>query len=154
MNAKRKEILLELLSKAITQKENSLKEKVAASHEIAQAGMGSHSINSERHVVETVAETAKKFVEELINLKLEIENSPSGLVTKIEPPCWLEVEYDRNPGTRNEFYFLSVPILLPGVKIISPNSPFGKAIIGKGIGNHIEYETAGSKVTGVIRNAE
>lgn len=154
MNAKRKEQLLELLSKAILQKQSSLKEKVAASQEIAQAGMGSHSINSERHVAETVAETAKKFADELIDLRAEIENSPNGLVTKIAPPCWLEIEYDHALGTRTAFYFLSVPILLPGTKIVSPNSPLGKALLGKGIGNRIEYEAAGKKVTGVIRNLE
>jgi transcription elongation GreA/GreB family factor len=154
MNAKRKEQLLNLLSQAISQKESSLKEKVAASHEIAQAGMGSHSINSERHVVETVAETAKKFVEELITLREEVENSPNILTTKIAPPCWVEIEYDSNRETRGEFFFLSVPILLPGIKIVSPNSPLGKQLLGKGIGNHIEYETTEKKVSGIIRNIE
>lgn len=154
MNAKRKEQLLDLLEKAVLQKQGSLKEKVAASQEIAQAGMGSHSINSERHVAETVAEAAKKFVEELLALKQEVINSPDGLVTNATAPCWVEIEYDHPRAGRGEFYFLSVPILLPGIKIISPNSPLGKAIAGKGIGNHIEYQSGEGKITGVIRNLE
>lgn len=154
MNAKRKEQLLDLLEKAVLQKQGSLREKVAASQEIAQAGMGSHSINSERHVAETVAETAKKFVDELLALKQEITNSPDGLVTKVATPCWIEIEYDHPVTARVGFYFLSVPILLSGVKIISLNSPLGKAIMGKGIGNHIEYQSSEGKITGVIRNLE
>lgn len=154
MNAKRKEELLGLVSKAILQKKESLKEKVAASQEIAQAGMGSHSINSERHVAETVSEMAKRLVEDLENLKLEIENTPLESATTVTSPCWLEVSF-REPIERiDQFFFLSTPVILNGAKVISQSSPLGQALLNKYPGNLISYEIAGVKHKAVVTRIE
>lgn len=129
--------LSERLKKEI-KKAGSFAEKAKESAmEIARAAALSPSQSGDRVHSENQAKiTAEAFIK-LKHLHDEIDKSLNKSVPeKIEPVCFVN----------GEFYFVTTPIYLPGIKLVSVESPLGRKLLGKKVGDKIKFQLSSFQV--------
>lgn len=83
-------------------------------------------------------------LEEIIKNAVVSEAKPAGVVAV---GCRVKVHVD---GQEEEYYLVGTPEADPKVKKISYESPLGKALIGKKVGDKVEMETPDGSVVYTI----
>jgi transcription elongation GreA/GreB family factor len=112
---------------------------LAASH--SAAGDVEHARNSANLSIQKVA-AVKKLAEEL-EKSLESE-----VPAYVKPVCFVSIKFEG--GNQKDLYFVENPVFLSGFNLISKDSPLGKSLLGKAIGESFSYDSGEQKFLGVI----
>ena len=154
MTEKRKNILLELLEREISEREKRLNSAQNTVQDYAKITMGSWSANGDRANAEAVARMIKESLHTAIGLKEEILKSETSRPQAVLPPCFVRLAYVQPEKKELEFYLVNTNIELPGVKTLTAGSPLGKSILNKNIGENFSYQIADKTVSGEIEAIE
>lgn len=112
--------------------ESADKVKVTLSHSLS-----GYSIAGEMFHAQNTQGMVNQYLERLKKLKSEVEKASDGVSEDVRPVCSVNVRYE--DGNILGFYFVKEAVSLPGYLLISVDSPFGKAIIGKKEGDMFKY---------------
>lgn len=111
-----------------------------AANEIARASANSPSQSGDREHSRNQAIITKEKLEKLEKLKDEINEALSKEIPiKVVGPCFVEVKY--SSGVTDSFYLVKNPSFLTNVKVVSSESPLGKALIGKHANEAFVFKT-------------
>ncbi len=122
--------LFERVDGEIKKAENFAQKTKEASIEVAKAASLSPSQSGDRVHSENQAKITQEAFAKLKHLHDEIKESLNKPVPeKVEPVCFVN----------GEFYFVTTPIYLQGIKLISVNSPLGQKLSGKKAGEKNNY---------------
>ena len=111
-----------------------------AANEIARASANSPSQSGDREHSRNQAIITKEKFEKLEKLKNEVKEALSKEVsTKVVIPCFVEVKY--SSGVTDSFYLVKNPTFLANAKIVSSESPLGKALLGKSANEPFAFKT-------------
>lgn len=135
MNKLRKEYLLKLINKEVAKAELAAQATAEAARQLKNA---SPYQAGDRYRSESSAQVARQYLERLKALRDEIVASPDKIYSKVKPVSFVELVYEN--GENAEFYYVKNVALLPGIMVISKNSPIGLAIFGKKQWDSFTYE--------------
>ncbi len=108
--------------------------------EIGKVGISTEKISAgDKYHSESAAELAQEFLLNLKRLRDEVENANDEKSATAAPVSYLELSYET--GERVKFYLVEKNALLPGILLITSNSPIGKAVKDKKEGDRFSYET-------------
>ena len=146
-------LLLQSLRKEVRKAgEFAVKTKESA-NEVAKSAAGSWSAAGDREHSRAQAVIVEENLNKIKRVVNEIEAFIGKSVPeKIEPVCFITLSYDS--GEEKEFYLVNNPIFLKGFNLISPKSPLGQSLVGKGVNEKFEYEIEGQKTSGRINSIE
>lgn len=132
-------LLLEFVDKEIGKLEIIVQRSLLSAQEIAKAAAASPSMSGDREHAVNQAVINEEKLNNLRALREEVLGSLGKQFPKAaKPACYISVE--STDGSRDEYYFLLKSAYLTGYKFISPESPFGQAILGKKEGDQFSYE--------------
>lgn len=134
-------ILLELIEKELEKAKRQAEQTHLSAIEIGRAAAASPSQSGDREHARNQALLTKENLERIELLYREVDNSLDESPVIVKPVCNVLVEYEDK--ARYDFYLVNQPVFLGDVKLVSLNSPLGRAISGKKIGNEFEV-TVGS----------
>lgn len=135
MTKSRKDELLRRINLELGKAEIST-EKTSAG--VKTFGKYSWSESGDKYHSESAAELAQEFWLNLKKLRDEVENANDEKSISATPVSYLEISY--NSSETAKFYLVNKSALLPGILLITPNSPIGKAVIGKKVGDDFSYK--------------
>ncbi len=135
MTKSRKNELLRLINIELGKAEIST-EKTSA--DVKTFGKYSWSESGDKYHSESAAELAQEFLANLRKLCEEVESVNDEKSDSASPVSYIEISYDS--GETAKFYLVNKNALLPGILLITPNSPIGKAVIGKKEKDGFSYE--------------
>ena len=98
----------------------------------------SRSAQGDRRYFENVADLAEGDLAELSTFKDELLAEPQKETKNVKPICFVELEYE--DGETSQFYFVNRGIRLPGLQLLTPNSPLGQSVVGKKQGEEFSYQ--------------
>jgi transcription elongation GreA/GreB family factor len=102
---------------------------------------------SDKYQAEDAAELTNKYFENLTKLLDEVKSASDSACETVTPVSFVEISY--KSGEKVKLYLVESSTLLPGVLLITPKSPIGRAIVGKKQGDNFSYEIVkeDSKIT-------
>jgi transcription elongation factor GreA len=121
--------------------------EIARQIEAARA-LGDLSENGDYHAAKDFQGKMEARIRQLqATLKTaEVVEPSAGVQETVAAGMVVEIRYDGDDDTER-FFVGSIEERQEGVDVISPGSPLGKALIGRGAGEKVEYEAPG----GVLR---
>ncbi len=134
MNKTRKSELLEKLNQEI-ERVRVLAEKSATAAKRAKGF--SRSMQGDRRYFEEADRITQESLANLMALKKEIEAASEEIVKIAQPVSFINLE-DENG--EDYFYLVNRPANLSGIQLLTPDSPLGKAILGKKEGEKFSYQ--------------
>jgi transcription elongation GreA/GreB family factor len=134
MNQTRKNELLEKIEQEL-ERFRGLAEKSAAAARRAKGF--SRSMQGDRRYFEEADRITQESLANLVALKKEIEAISSETAKTAQPISFITLE-DEN-GEDN-FYLVNRPANFSGIQLLTPDSPLGKAILGKKEGEKFSYQ--------------
>jgi transcription elongation GreA/GreB family factor len=135
MKVDRKQALL----KAIESQMESMRKAVQDARKLAASfSDATWSQSGERENYEIAAQLAEESLVKLQALRDEVKSTPNKKAMIAKPICFVELDY--GDGENEEFYFVHSTVTLPTVSLITPDSPVGRAIIGKKVGDTVVYK--------------
>lgn len=133
--------LLDLLEK-VRKIEKTSREAAVKSHHAANEASGglvaSYSLAGDVEHARNSANLSIGKAEKIKNLMEEIESSiRNGVPETTKPVCFLSIKYEG--GDKKDLYLVENPVLVAGFNLISSNSPLGKSLLGKAVGDSFSY---------------
>jgi transcription elongation GreA/GreB family factor len=137
MQEARKKEFLKKLNQEIKKARHLAKSRQKAAKEFASA---SRSQQGDRLYFEDANHMARGYLNRLLSLKKEVtDNQKTQKRPKtVKSVSFVTLEYQDKH--KNSFYFTSTGVTLPGLQLITPNSPLGKTIQGKKEGEKFSYQ--------------
>jgi len=155
MDQKKKRLLVVKLEKHLFRIEEDVKRARESLQFYSEQAMSSWSIAGERKCAETDLKLAMNLLEKSKELYQEITTCPLIKIDKISPPCFVTIEFNNDRGKKSSFYFLKTNLRIPGIKIISPSSSLGQAILNKEVTARFSYQaTDGQVISGIIKDIQ
>ena len=144
--------LLDLLEK-VKKIEKTSREAAVKSHHAANEASGglvaSYSAAGDVEHARNSANLSIGKAEKIKKLMEEIENSIGDDVPETaKPVCFLSVEYGE--GDKKDLYLVENPVIVAGFNLISSNSPLGKSLWGKAVGDSFLYTFGEQSFSGKI----
>ncbi|GEM_PF-6748660 len=136
--------------KELIEKELAMAKKFAATSDqdfkiSSQAAFASPSASGDRYFAETQADLNKQRLMALEGLLSEVRVCLDSVNPEvITVPC--HVVLADEAGVKYEYFLAKNQVLLAGIQIITPTSPLGASLVGKRIGETVEYPS-GEKST-------
>ncbi len=134
--------LLEKINSELVRLEEIAKKTREDANFIAQGALASPSASGDREHAQNQAMINLHRLGILKALKEEVEKGVGRY----------EVEY--NDGRQESFYLVKHPVILAGFKLISSQSPLGKAIVNKKKGQTFRYKVEKATIRGKIVTCE
>jgi len=154
MNQERKKVLLNRLGKYLVQSRENADRSQKTLQYYAEQALSSWSIAGERKHAETELKLTQGLLEKAQMIRREVTASSEASLVRVFPPCFVVIELEGNKKKENRFYFLEVGSQIPGLKMISPSSPLGQAILNKRVGEHFSCEVETATISGTIKKIE
>lgn len=149
----RKENLLKLINLEIGKVKLSTENSNTKASNIREYSL---PLIGDKYHAESTVELAQEYYQNLVKLREEINNCSDDVSKLASPVSYVELNY--KSGESINFYLVIKGALLPGVLIITSNSPIGKAVRGKKEGDSFSYQidTGGGKTehSGVVQKVE
>jgi transcription elongation GreA/GreB family factor len=98
----------------------------------------SRSQQGDRRYFEDADRLAQESLINLLALKNEIEAASNEPAKEAQPVAFITLEHEDNEI--DSFYFVNRAAGLSGVQLLTPDSPLGKAILGKRAGEKFSYQ--------------
>lgn len=57
-------------------------------------------------------------------------------------------------GQRKKFYLASTNVKLPGIQLVTPQSPLGATLVNKRVGQQVSYQVGETKIAATIISVE
>lgn len=136
----RKELrgLLEKIELEVKKARKRVENTHKSASEIARAAAKSPSQSGDRTHAEDQALITRNALVKLKLLKKEIETSLDKKdLSAIRVPSFIKVRY--KDGIEGEFYLVKSPANIIGIMFISAESPLGKVLIGKRLGDKFDF---------------
>jgi len=125
---------LNLLSSEI----QKVSESAQKTDEASKDKLSGFSAAGDKYHAKNASDLVKSYLQRLELLKKELTDAVSQISETAEPPCCLEMVYD--DGQTARFYLVKNAVSLPNLSFISPDSPIGKAVLGKKAGETFSYK--------------
>lgn len=135
MNQVKKEEILTVLNQEIKKAQGIAKKRRETAKEFKSA---SRSQQGDRRYFEDADLIAQSYLARLLELKEEITSTPNQSPEKVESVSYVAVKHE--DGETSSFYFVQRGINLPGLQLVTPESPLGKAVEGKREGVSFSYQ--------------
>ena len=149
MEAKTKENLLKLVKTEVKKAEKLALERRETAKNFRSA---SRSQQGDRRLFETAADLAESKYEELKLFKQELEQAGSQSEKTVVPFSLVIIKYPN--GQKSQLYFVTRRVQIPGLLLVTEQSPIGQAIHGKKANDNFSYQITKnnqpSSVTGKI----
>lgn len=153
MERKAIKILVDLLQPTIEKARLAAEQNRESANEMSKTANAATYAAGEREYTAQQAKITRENLEELEELGKGVAAAVGRPVpATVQPISLVTVEY--NGGETESFYFVSKSVYLNGVKLISPESPIGKAVADKSMGEGFEYEVGTERVRGKIARIE
>jgi hypothetical protein len=137
--------LKEELSKA----EISASELKKTANEASHGMAASYSVAGDVEHAKNTALLSLQKLEQLKKLNKEVtEALEKAMPVTASPACFLSIKFD--DGRTSDLYYVKNSAYIFGLNLISPDSIFGKAILGKSIGSNFSYSAGDKKYSGII----
>lgn len=153
MVRQRLEKLIKVLREDIKDFEVVAKSSRKAAQEVTGGVLTSYSAAGD---IEHATNAANLNEEKVNKMKLLLDELEEALELpipeKIEPVSFFWVKF--SDGNLGEFFLVDNPVYVEGFKIISKDSPIGKVVLGKKVGEGFEYEVDGGRTSGVVLGIE
>jgi len=128
--------LLKAIDKKVKVSEANLKENKVSADLTSKTAGASWSAAGEREYTAGQLEINQKVFDQIIKLQREIAKQvESEIPEKVETPCYVVIR--SNKGTNNIFIVKNVTSI-NGFNLVSSESPMGKALIGRKVGDTLE----------------
>jgi transcription elongation GreA/GreB family factor len=147
--ARQKMLLLKrILDKKIADFEKKVKISQQSALDVAKSASLSPSMSGDREHAEGQAVINKKLLEKIIKIRDEVDNSLD-LQTpdKIKPTCFVLVNLGDD---KKEFFLATNVVSIRKVNLLSADSPLGRAIVGKKVGDNFTLILGKNTVKGKI----
>ncbi len=95
-------------------------------------------MQGDRRYFEDADRIAQESLAILIALKKEVEATSEKPANRVQPVSFVTLEHEE--GEINRFYLVRKSASLTGVQLLTPDSPLGKAILGKKEGERFSYQ--------------
>ncbi len=153
MVRKRLEELVLVLKNSLVDAEAAAKSSRKAAQEVTGGVLTSYSAAGD---IEHATNAANLNEEKVSKMKLflaELEEALTFPVPQaVQPVCCFSVKFE--DGGSQDFILVNNPVYVEGFKIISKDSPIGKVVLGKRVGESFEYEVDGVRTSGVVFGIE
>lgn len=154
MDINRKQTLLALLGEILNRKKTHVDSTKEAARNYAEQAIESSSINAFRPNAEAAVDFAKQLLMDAEALHQELTKSSNSTPDQILAPCYVMIQYEKPTNKTIEVYFVGTNLKLPSLFLVTPKSPLGQAIVGKGVGDKILFSIGGEESSGVILKIE
>lgn len=148
MAKKRKQLLAlkKVLEKEIQDTQTSVDKTRQDAYEVAQSAAGSPSQSGDRFHANAQADIVEKRLEDMKLCLKEVDiASGTDIPKKVTKTCYVELEIEG--GVQHNIFVLNNTATISiEAKIVSVESPLGKAIIGKETNQKFEYDPSGIHV--------
>lgn len=134
MDLKRKQIIASILEKKIKEAQTRAGKTLKTAKIFRRA---SRSQQGDRLYFQNAASLAEDHLIDLIELKKELASASSQPLPVAQPVSFITIEDDN--GETSSFYFVQKGVQLPGLPLLTPESPLGKSIYGKKPGEKFSY---------------
>ncbi len=141
--------LQNVLDEELKKAEKSAFETRRSANEVSGGMAASYSVAGDAEHANNSALLSQGKLTQLKKLQEEIENSLNKDISEeVESPCFISVKFQ--DGSQKDFYLVNNPVYLSGLNLISPDSPIGKAMLGKTKGLTFSYELNNQVFSGEI----
>lgn len=124
-----------------------------AANEASRGLSASYSAAGDVEHARNSANLSIQKAEQINKLTKELEKSQESEVpTTIRPVCFVSVKFKE--GNQKDLYFVENPVYISGYNLISADSPLGKSLLGKGIGDRFFYTSGNQKFEGNVLEIE
>jgi transcription elongation GreA/GreB family factor len=145
--------LAERLDEEIEKSGNAAGASKKAANEASSGLIASYSVAGDVEHAKNSALLSLQKVNQLKKLKEEIdEASKSKIPETISPACFISIKFEN--GSQKDLYFVENPVFLNGFNLISPESPLGKVLTEKGVGDSFSYSSNTQTFHGSILSIE
>jgi transcription elongation GreA/GreB family factor len=149
MERKKLKELIVVLDSELEKSRRRMEETVGAANEIARASANSPSQSGDRDHSRNQAYLTEDSYNNLVTFKQKLLDSLKADVPEtIKPICRTMVELEG--AGEKELVVVDDVVKLPGVSIVTTNSPLGRVLVGKKRGESFEFESERGMVKGVI----
>ena len=133
MRRKKLLVLLKTLEKEVKISRKRFEDNKRSANETSKTAAGSWSAGGDREYTANQAMISKKAFEQIEKLYNEISKAAKlPLPEVVKPPCYIQAEIK---DKSIKFYLVENVINLSGIRLVSSNSPLGKRLEGKKIGD-------------------
>ena len=132
MQRKKLLILLKVLEKEVKVSRKRFEDNKKSADETSKTAAGSWSAGGDREYTAGQAMIAKKALGQVVKLRDEISKATKlPLPEVVKPPCYIEAEIK---DKSIKFYLVKNVVNLSDFKLVSSDSPLGKQLKGKKVG--------------------
>lgn len=128
MTKERKDELLKLLTSEVVRRKEELTRAQLLAKDFAEQSRSSWSIGGDRAHAEAAVSLAQKFLDDTKSLLEETSSVSEEAKVTVSPPCFVKLP-------NQQFHLVSKNLKLPGVLLVTPEAPLGKAVLGKHVGD-------------------
>jgi transcription elongation GreA/GreB family factor len=129
--------------------ERAAKESKLAADEASHGMAQSYSVAGDVEHARNTANLSLEKAKQVKKLKEEIEASLNTEVpTAVGPVCFASLEFD--DGSKKDIYVVENPVFVSGFSLISINSPLGKTLKERKVGEPFSYESSSQSFKGKI----
>ena len=121
-----------------------IRENAEKTDEATKERLTGWSASGDKYHAQAAADLTKGYLKRLELLKKELEEAPTEIPKTIKPPCMVKVEY--SDGGVAELILVKNAVSFSGTSFISIDSPLGKAVLDKSLGDTFSYNSAGGNI--------
>lgn len=147
------EELKERVDAEIESAKKSAKENRKSANLIAGGMASGYSIAGDLEHARNTALLSEQRFDNLIKLHKELElGAKEATPQSVIPVCFVTIQ--PRMGEKKEYYFVKNNVYIKELNLITGNSPIGKAIFGKKVGEEYSYVSDDASFTGEILEIE
>ncbi len=133
MNRKKLLVLLKTLEKEVEASRKRFENNKRSANETSKTAAGSWSAGGDREYTANQAMISKNALDQVVKLRDEIKKAIKlPLPEVVTVPCYVETKID---DKNIKFYLVENVVNLSNARLVSSNSPLGKRLEGKKIGD-------------------
>jgi transcription elongation GreA/GreB family factor len=133
--------------------EKAAKESKLAADEASHGMAQSYSVAGDVEHARNTANLSLEKAKQIRRLKEEIETSiNTEAPTSVKQVSFVSLEF--TDGSKKDFCLVGNPVFIAGFSLISPESPLGRSLVGKRVGNTFFYSSGSQTFSGTILSVE
>ncbi len=134
MDSQKKKFLLEKINQTLEKASFQAQKSRWAAKRFRGA---SRSQQGDRRYFENLADIAEESLDNLLELKKQMEKAPETPASRAQPPCYLEIE---SAAGKKSFFYIHELVKVEGLNFLTPASPLGQSVLNHRPGETVTYQ--------------